>query len=111
MGSLIMIGLAVSIGLPVGILGGVYLAESRDRRLPWVLRFVADVMNGVPSIVFGIFAYTVVVLPMRRSSAIAGGFALGLFLIPIVLRTSEEMVLLVPHSLRQPALCLVLPTA
>jgi len=76
-GSLIVIGLAVALGLPVGILGGVYLAESRDRRLPWLLRFVADVMNGVPSIVFGIFAYTVVVLPMRRFSALAGGLALG----------------------------------
>jgi phosphate transport system permease protein len=108
-GSLIMIGLAVLIGLPVGILGGVYLAESRDRRLPWVLRFVADVMNGVPSIVFGIFAYTVVVLPMRRFSALAGGFALGLILIPIVLRTSEEMVRLVPSALREAGLGLGLP--
>lgn len=108
-GSLIMIGLAVALGLPVGILGGVYLAESRDRRLPWLLRFVADVMNGVPSIVFGIFAYTVVVLPMRRFSALAGGLALGLILIPIVLRTTEEMVRLVPNALREAGLGLGLP--
>jgi phosphate transport system permease protein len=108
-GSVVMIGLAVVIGLPVGLLGGIYLAESRDRRLPWVLRFVADVMNGVPSIVFGIFAYTVIVIPMRRFSALAGGFALGLILIPIVIRTSEEMVRLVPSALREAGLGLGLP--
>ena len=108
-GSLIVIGLAVAVGLPIGILGGVYLAESSDRRLPWALRFVADVMNGVPSIVFGIFAYTVVVIPMRRFSALAGGFALGLILIPIVLRTTEEMVRLVPNALREAGLGLGLP--
>ena len=100
-GSLVMIGLAVCVGLPVGIAGGVYLAESRDRRLPWVVRFIADVLNGVPSIVVGIFAYTVVVLPMRRFSALAGGLALGFILIPIVLRTTEEMVRLVPNALRE----------
>jgi phosphate transport system permease protein len=108
-GSLILIGLAFCIGLPVGICGGVYLAESRDRRLPGVVRFLADVLNGVPSIVFGIFAYTVVVLPMRRFSALAGGFALGLIMVPIVLRTTEEMVRLVPWSLREAALGLGLP--
>ncbi len=108
-GSVIMIGLAVAAGLPIGILGGVYLAESRDRRLPWILRFVADVMNGVPSIVFGIFAYMVVVLPMRRFSALAGGLALGLILVPIVLRTTEEMVRLVPNALREAGLGLGLP--
>ncbi len=108
-GSLIMIGLAVSIGLPIGILGGVYLAESRDRRLPWIVRFVADVLNGVPSIVFGIFAYTVVVIPMRRFSALAGGLALGLIMIPIVLRTTEEMVRLVPNAFREAGLGLGLP--
>jgi phosphate transport system permease protein len=108
-GSLIVIGLAVVTALPVGILGGVYLAESRDRRLPWAVRFVADVLNGVPSIVFGIFAYTVVVLPMRRFSALAGGLALGLIMIPIVLRTTEEMVRLVPTALREAGLGLGLP--
>jgi phosphate transport system permease protein len=103
-GSLIMIGLAMSVGLPIGIAGGVYLAESRDRRLPWAVRFVADVLNGVPSIVVGIFAYTVVVLPMRRFSALAGGLALAFILIPIVLRTTEEMVRLVPNALREAGL-------
>ena len=108
-GSLIMIGLAVGMGLPIGILGGVYLADSRDPRLPWSVRFLGDVLNGIPSIVVGIFAYTVIVLPMRRFSALAGGFALGIIMIPIVLRTTEEMVRLVPNSLREAGLGLGLP--
>lgn len=108
-GSLILIGLAAGLGLPVGILGGVYLAESRDRRLPWLVRFLADVLNGVPSIVIGIFAYTIVVLPMRRFSALAGGVALGIIMLPIVLRTTEELVRLVPASLREAALALGIP--
>jgi phosphate transport system permease protein len=108
-GSLIMIALAACLGLPVGILAGVYLAESNDRRLPWMVRYVADVLNGVPSIVFGIFAYTIVVLPMRRFSALAGGVALGLIMMPIVVRTTEEMVRLVPNALREAGLGLGLP--
>lgn len=108
-GSLILIGLAAGFALPIGILGGVYLAESRDRRLPWTVRFLADVLNGVPSIVIGIFAYTLLVLPMRRFSALAGGFALGVIMIPIVLRTTEELVRLVPASLREAALALGIP--
>jgi phosphate transport system permease protein len=108
-GTLILIGLACCVGLPIGILGGLYLAESRDLRLPWVVRFLADVLNGVPSIVIGIFAYTLVVLPMRRFSALAGGVALGVIMIPIVLRTTEEIVRLVPASLREAGLALGLP--
>jgi phosphate transport system permease protein len=108
-GSLIMVGLAASVALPIGILGGMYLADGTDRRLSWLVRFVADVLNGVPSIVFGIFAYTVLVLPMRRFSALAGGFALALIMVPIVLRTSEEMVRLVPRTLREAGLGLGLP--
>jgi len=121
-GTLILLTLAALLGLPVGILGGLYLAESRDRRLPWVARFLADVLNGVPSIVIGIFAYTIIVLPMRRFSALAGAFALAVIMLPIVVRTSEELVRLVPGSLREAALALgiqqwkvllrvVLPTA
>ena len=104
-----MIGLASSLAIPVGILGGLYLAGGRDPRLPWLVRFTADVLNGVPSIVFGIFAYTVVVLPMRRFSAIAGGFALALIMVPIVLRTTEEMIRLVPRTFREAGLGLGLP--
>ena len=91
-GSLILIAIAACVGLPIGVLGGVYLAESRDRRLPWAVRFLADVLNGVPSIVIGIFAYTLLVLPLRRFSAVAGGVALGVIMLPIVLRTTEEIV-------------------
>jgi phosphate transport system permease protein len=108
-GSLILVGLAACLGLPLGILGGVYLAESRDRRLPWVARFLADVLNGVPSIVIGIFAYGLLVLPFRRFSALAGGFALAVIMLPIVVRTSEELVRLVPTSLREAALALGIP--
>jgi phosphate transport system permease protein len=106
MGTLILIALACALGLPVGILGGLYLAESRDARLPWVVRFLADVLNGVPSIVIGIFAYTLIVLPMKRFSALAGGVALGVIMVPIVLRTTEEIVRLVPASLREAGLAL-----
>ena len=105
-GTLILIGLACGVGLPIGILGGLYLAEARDPTLPWIVRFLADVLNGVPSIVIGIFAYTLVVLPMRRFSALAGGVALGVIMIPIVLRTTEEIVRLVPASLREAGLAL-----
>ncbi|HXD99056.1 MAG TPA: phosphate ABC transporter permease PstA [Candidatus Acidoferrum sp.] len=108
-GSLVLVGLAACLGLPIGILGGLYLAESRDRRLPWVARFLADVLNGVPSIVIGIFAYGLMVLPFRRFSALAGGFALAVIMLPIVVRTSEELVRLVPSSLREAALALGIP--
>jgi phosphate transport system permease protein len=108
-GSIIMIGLASSVAIPLGILGGLYLAGGGDPRLPWVVRFTADVLNGVPSIVFGIFAYTVLVLPMRRFSALAGGFALALIMVPIVLRTTEEMIRLVPPTFREAGLGLGLP--
>ena len=105
-GSLVLIALASCLGVPVGVLGGLYLAESRDRRLPWLVRFLADVLNGVPSIVIGIFVYALVVRPMRHFSAVAGGIALGVIMIPIVLRTTEELVRLVPASLREAGLAL-----
>ena len=108
-GTLVLVSLAACLGLPLGILGGLYLAESRDRRLPWIARFLADVLNGVPSIVIGIFAYGVAVLPFRRFSALAGGFALAIIMLPIVIRTSEELVRLVPSSMREAALALGIP--
>jgi len=77
--------------------------------LPWIARFLADVLNGVPSIVIGIFAYGLLVLPFRRFSALAGGFALAIIMLPIVVRTSEELVRLVPSSLREAALALGIP--
>jgi phosphate transport system permease protein len=108
-GTVVLVALAAGLGLPLGIFGGLYLAESRDSRLPWLARFLADVLNGVPSIVIGIFAYAVIVLPMRRFSALAGGFALAVIMLPIVVRTSEELVRLVPSSLREAALALGIP--
>jgi phosphate transport system permease protein len=104
-GSLIVIALASGFAVPIGIVAGVYLAEFRDR-LATAVRFATDVLNGVPSIVIGIFAYAVVVLPMRRFSALAGGFALGVMMIPIIVRTTEELLRLVPESLRDGALAL-----
>jgi len=108
-GTFILIGLACTLGLPTGILAGVYLAEFGNSRLGWNIRFAADVLNGVPSIVIGIFAYTLLVLPMKGFSAYAGGVALGVMMIPVVTRTTEEIVRLVPHSLREASLALGVP--
>lgn len=105
-GTLIVVGLACGVGLPVGVGAGVYLAEYGNNRLGWTVRFVADVMNGTPSIVVGIFAWTWMVKPMGHFSALAGGVALAILLIPMVTRTTEEMVRLVPHSLTEAALAL-----
>jgi phosphate transport system permease protein len=93
-------------GIPVGFIAGVYLAEFGGKTFSFVVRYTADLLNGVPSIVMGIFAYTVVVLPMKHFSAFAGGLALGVMLIPIVLRTSEDFLRAVPGSLREGALAL-----
>ena len=108
-GTLIMIGLACAVGLPVGIGAGIYLAEFGGGRLGWLIRFVADTLNGVPSIVIGIFAWTWIVRPSGRFTALAGGMALAFILAPIVARTTEEMVRLVPNSLREAALALGYP--
>ncbi|MGC4116180.1 MAG: phosphate ABC transporter permease PstA [Myxococcales bacterium] len=108
-GTLTLLGLACLIGLPVGILAGVYLAEFGDGRLGKLIRFSADVMTGVPSIVVGLFVYTVLVLSMRRFSAIAGSAALAILMLPTVTRTTEELLRLVPGSLREAALALGVP--
>ncbi len=105
-GSAKLLLLAALTGVPVGFLGGVYLAEFGGTTFPFLVRYTADLLNGVPSIVMGIFAYTVVVLPMRHFSALAGGAALGVMLIPIVLRSTEEFLRSVPQSLREGALAL-----
>ncbi len=105
-GTLVLVGLASLVGLPVGILGGIYLAEFGNNRFGWSVRFAADVLSGVPSIVIGIFVYAVVVMPMKHFSALAGGLALGVMMIPTVMRTTEELVRLVPMSLREAALAL-----
>ncbi len=108
-GTLKVVGLAGLIGLPVGVAGAVYLAEYGNGPVGFCVRYAADVLNGVPSIVMGIFAYTVVVLPMKHFSALAGSVALAVILIPMVLRTSEEFIRLVPVSVREAALALGLP--
>ena len=105
-GTLILIGLAGTFAVPVGVISGLYVAEYRGSRFASAVRFAADALNGVPSIVVGIFAYSVAVLPVRRFSAIAGGFALGVMMIPIIARTTEELVRLVPESFRDGALAL-----
>jgi phosphate transport system permease protein len=105
-GTLILLGIAAAIAVPLGIACAVHLSEYPRGRLSWAARFAADVLNGVPSIVVGIFAYVVAVLPFRRFSALAGGFALGVMMVPLVVRTSEELLALVPSSLREGALAL-----
>ena len=108
-GTAILIGLAALLAVPVGITCGVYISEFKTSRLAPAVRFAADILNGVPSIVIGIFVYTLVVRPMRHFSALAGGIALGVIMIPIVLRTTEELVRMVPASLQEAALALGLP--
>ena len=105
-GTLIVVGVAATIGLPVGIGAGLYLAEFRRTRLATAVRFLSDVLNGLPSIVMGIFAWEFLVRPVGHFSALAGGAALGAMMIPMVTRTTEEMVHLVPTALREAALAL-----
>lgn len=105
-GTLILLGVASLIGLPIGIGAGLYLAEQRTTRLAVAVRFLADVLNGLPSIVMGIFAWQFLVRPIGHFSAAAGGIALGAMMIPLVTRTTEEMIRLVPVSLREAALAL-----
>jgi phosphate transport system permease protein len=108
-GTLLLLALASVIGLPVGVAAGVYLSEFGRGWFAGAVRFVSDTLTGVPSIVTGVFVYTLIVLPMKQFSALAGGVALGLIMIPIVTRTTEEMLRLVPSSLREGALALGAP--
>ena len=108
-GSFILVGLAVLLGVPVGLLGGIYLSEFGSPRLNRAVRLAADILNGTPSIVWGMVVYALVVVPMKGSSAYAGGLALGLIMIPLVMRTTEAMLALVPNSYREAALALGLP--
>ena len=105
-GSLELLAFAGAIGIPVGVLGGVYLAEYGSARINSILRFLADVLNGIPSITWGVVVYGLVVLRFKSFSAYAGGLALGLIMIPLILRTTEEVVLLVPNGYREAALAL-----
>jgi phosphate transport system permease protein len=105
-GSAKLLALASLIGVPIGFMGAVYLAEFSGSKVAFVVRYAADLLNGVPSIVIGIFAYSVAVLPFKHFSTLAGGFALGLMMIPITLRSTEEFLLAVPGSLREGAMAL-----
>jgi len=108
-GTVMLIGIASAIGLPVGIGAGLYLAEHRGARLASVVRFLSDVLNGLPSIVIGIFAWQFLVRPVKHFSALAGGIALGVMMVPLVTRATEEMIRLVPDALREAALALGYP--
>jgi phosphate transport system permease protein len=108
-GSLILIALASVIGMPVGILAGLYLAEFASSRFGMVLRFLIDTLTGMPSIVVGVFVWTMMVKPMGYFSAFSGGVSLAIIMMPIVARTTEEMIRLVPHSMREGALALGAP--
>src|ERR1700726_973275 len=105
-GSAKLLLLATLFGVPIGFLGAVYLAEFSGSKVAFVVCYAADLLNGVPSIVIGIFAYSLVVLPFKHFSTLAGGFALGLMMIPITLRSTEEFLLAVPRTLREGAMAL-----
>lgn len=105
-GTLILVGIGSLMAIPIGVLSGVYMSEYAGTRLATATRFAADTLNGVPSIVVGIFAYGIAVLPFRQFSALAGGLALGIMMIPIIARTTEELLLLVPGAMREGALAL-----
>ena len=109
-GSAVLLLIGSVVGVPIGIAGGIFLAEfGRGTRLANAVRFTADVLNGVPSIVMGISVYSLIVLPQKHFSALSGGVALGIMMIPTITRTTEEMLLMVPHSIREAALGLGVP--
>jgi len=105
-GTLMLIGMGALFAVPIGVISGVYAAEFAGTRLATMVQFAADTLNGVPSIVIGVFVYGIAVLPFKQFSALAGGIALGVMMIPIITRTTEELVKLVPMSLREGALAL-----
>lgn len=109
-GTLTMVGIGSLIGIPIGILTAIYLSEyDRTSWFSTSVRFLTDVLSGIPSIIIGIFVYTVVVLTMGNFSAIAGGISLGIIMIPMVVRSSEEMLKLVPHTIREAGYALGIP--
>jgi phosphate transport system permease protein len=105
-GSLMVTGIGALFAIPIGIVSGVYASEYRGTRFASAVRFAADTLNGVPSIVIGVFVYGIAVLPFRQFSALAGGLALGVMMLPLIMRTTEELLLLVPSTLREGALAL-----
>lgn len=108
-GTLLIVGMAALMGVPVGIMAGIYLAEYGSNRLGGVVRFMADTLTGVPSIVVGLFAFGVVVVSMGGFNAFAGAFALAVMMVPVITRTTEEILRLVPSSIREASLALGIP--
>jgi phosphate transport system permease protein len=108
-GTFELVGFACLFGVPIGIGGGIYLAENHGQRWSDAIRFAADILMGIPSIVVGVFVYSVIVRPMGGFSMIAGAIALAIIMIPLVARTTEEMIVLVPHELREASLALGVP--
>ena len=105
-GTFVLLAEAAVVGVPVGVLGGVFLSEYGGTKLNWWIRFAADILNGVPSITWGVVVYGLMVVPMHGASALAGGVVLGLMMIPLVMRTTEEVLVLVPGGYREAALAL-----
>ncbi len=108
-GTFIVVGIASAIAIPIGVMGGIYLAEFGKGRFAALIRYFADVLNGIPSIVTGIVAYAFVVIPMHGFSALAGGVALSILMLPIIMRTSEELIKMVPDTIREAAFALGIP--
>jgi phosphate transport system permease protein len=106
LGTLVICGIGSLFAIPTGVMSGLYVSEYRGSRTASIVRFAADALNGVPSIVIGVFVYAIAVLPFKQFSALAGGLALGVMMIPIIMRTTEELLLLVPVSLKEGALAL-----
>jgi phosphate transport system permease protein len=105
-GTFELLALAALLGVPIGVLGGIFLSEYGSGRINWAIRFGADVLNGVPSIIWGMVVYALVVVPMKRFSTLAGGIVLGMMMIPLIMRTTEEVLRLVPNGYREAALAL-----
>jgi phosphate transport system permease protein len=105
-GSVLIVAIGAAFAIPIGIVSGIYASEYAGSTMAAAVRFAADTLNGVPSIVIGVFVYGIAVLPFRQFSALAGGLALGIMMIPLIMRTTEELLLLVPGSLKEGALAL-----
>jgi len=108
-GTLIMLLLSSVIAIPIGILSGIYLSEFGNNKFGSTIRFLTDVMNGLPSIIIGVFAYTLIVVPMKRFSAIAGAVALAILMLPIIIRATEELIKLVPSHIREGGVAIGIP--
>ena len=108
-GTLILIGISSILAIPMGIGAGIYLSENKQGRLPYIVRLCVEVLQGIPSIVIGIIAYAWIVIPMKSPSALSGGIALGIMMLPVIIRSTEDTLKLIPNSLREASLALGVP--